>query len=77
MEDDLANVFDYYQTTMKVFEAISTKYDMKTATYIQVLVQQYNSCKMKESDNVVDHVNKMMVMAKDLVMISNVISESM
>lgn len=32
---------------------------------------------MKKSDNIVDHVNNMMVMTKDLFMVSNVISKPM
>lgn len=74
-EDDLVNVF--YDTTRKVIEAISSKYDTKTAIHIYVLVQQYNSCMMKKYSSIIDHINKMMVMANDLIMIGNVISKLM
>lgn len=77
MEDDLAKVFDDYLIVREVFEAVSTKYDIKTATHIKVLVQQYNSYMMKKSDNIVNHINKMLVMAKDLAIIENIIYESM
>ncbi|CAN6454213.1 unnamed protein product [Victoria cruziana] len=77
MEDNLAKVFEDHKTAKDVFEAVSSKYDSKTATHVQVLVQQCNSCKMKESDNVVDHMNKMMVMAKDLALVGNAISDPM
>lgn len=32
---------------------------------------------MKESNNIVDYINKMMVMAKDIALVGNVISEPM
>lgn len=76
MKDDLVKVFEDYQTIRKVFEIVSVKYDAKIAAHIEVLVHQYNPCRMKESDNIVDRVNKMMVMAKHLTMVGNVISES-
>lgn len=44
MEDDLAKVFEYYQTFRKVFDVVSTKHN--------------KLYRMKESNNVVDHVKK-------------------
>lgn len=38
MEDNLAKVFDDYQTTKEVFEVVYAIYDFKTVAHIQVLV---------------------------------------
>ncbi|KAF3788080.1 Retrovirus-related Pol polyprotein from transposon TNT 1-94 [Nymphaea thermarum] len=40
-------------------------------------LSRYNSYRMKELDSVMNHVNKMLVMAKDLVVVGNVISDNM
>ncbi|KAF3793762.1 hypothetical protein EJ110_NYTH01899 [Nymphaea thermarum] len=45
--------------------------------WLELLQEQYNSYRMKESDDVMDHVNKMLVMAKDLAMMGSVISDNM
>lgn len=39
IENNLAKVFKNYKTGREVFEAVSSKYDTKTTTYIHVLVQ--------------------------------------
>lgn len=65
IEDELAKVFEDYKEAKDVFEVVCTKYGIRTTTHIMVLVQQYNSFKIKESDNIVDHINKMMAIAKD------------
>ncbi|MFV0960691.1 hypothetical protein QML37_30130, partial [Klebsiella pneumoniae] len=77
MEDDLIRVFEDHKTTKTMFEAISQKYDSTSRIHVQLLLDQYNSIKMKESDDIVDHVNKMMVMAKDLACAGNEIPEQM
>ncbi|KAF3782088.1 hypothetical protein EJ110_NYTH20377 [Nymphaea thermarum] len=77
MEDDLIRVFEDCPTAKEMFDVIASKYNTMTAMHIQLLQEQYNSYKMKESDNVMDHVNKMLVMAKDLAVVGNVISDNM
>lgn len=46
IEVDLVKSFKDDQIAKEVFKVVSTKYDTKTTTHIQVLVQQYNSYKM-------------------------------
>ncbi|CAN6472123.1 unnamed protein product [Victoria cruziana] len=77
MEDDLIQFFEDYKTTKEMFEAIKARYDVNTAAHVQVLLQQYSTLKMKESDSVTDHVNKMLVMAKDLLVLNNPIADAM
>ncbi|KAF3786515.1 hypothetical protein EJ110_NYTH11733 [Nymphaea thermarum] len=77
MEDDQIRVFEDCPTAKEMFDVIASKYNTMTAMHIQLLQEQYNSYRMKESDNVMDHVNKMFVMAKDLAVVGNVISDNM
>ncbi|KAF3787594.1 Transposon TX1 uncharacterized protein [Nymphaea thermarum] len=60
MKDDLIRVFEDCPTAKEMFDAIASKYNTMTAMHIQLLQEQYNSYRMKESDNVMDHVNKML-----------------
>ncbi|KAF3784691.1 hypothetical protein EJ110_NYTH29755 [Nymphaea thermarum] len=76
-EDDEMRVFEDCPTVKKMFDTITSKYNTMTAMHVQLLLEQYNSYKMKESDNVMDHVNKILVMAKDLAVVGNVISDNM
>ncbi|XP_042482666.1 uncharacterized protein LOC122063078 [Macadamia integrifolia] len=66
MEDHLMKVFNKHTTTKSVMEAVRVKYDVKTETHTQLLTHKYNSCRMTEGEDVVDHVNKMLVLTQDL-----------
>ncbi|KAF3791357.1 hypothetical protein EJ110_NYTH14678 [Nymphaea thermarum] len=66
MEDDIIRAIEDYPTAKEMFDAITLEYNTTTTMHVQLLLEQYNSYKMKESDRVVDHVNEMLVMAKDL-----------
>ncbi|XP_031493236.1 uncharacterized protein LOC116259513 [Nymphaea colorata] len=77
MEDDLIRVFEDCPTAKDMLDSISSKFNTTTTMHVQLLLEQYTSYKMKESDKVVDHVNKMLVMAKDLAVVGNVISDNM
>ena len=58
-------------------DAIKEKYDTTSEVNVQLLLHRYNTCKMKENENVIDHCNKMIVMAKDLAAAGNELSENM
>lgn len=77
IEDDLIRFFKYYKTTKEMFETIKTRYDVNTITHMYILLQQYSTLKMKEYDNITDYVNKMLVMAKDLSTLNNLIADAM
>ena len=77
MQNYFIKIFEKYTTTKEMMEALAQKYDTTFDTHIQFLLEQYNSCKMKEGDSVIDHVNKMLVMAQDLAEAGNIISERM
>ena len=66
MEDSFINFFETYDTTQSLWNALKEKYDKTTEINTQLLLQKYNSCKMQEEQSVVEHVNNMIVMAKDL-----------
>ncbi|KAF3785727.1 hypothetical protein EJ110_NYTH27185 [Nymphaea thermarum] len=75
MEDELIRVFEDCRMA-NVFDIISSKYST-TTMHVQLLLEQYNSYKMNESNKVFDHVNKMLVMDKDPPVVENVISDNM
>jgi hypothetical protein len=77
MQDDLIRVFEDFDTAKRMMDEVRKKYDMTSETHIQLLQKQHNSCKMNESDNVINHVNRMLVMAKDLAIAENDILERM
>ncbi|XP_043716249.1 uncharacterized protein LOC122664480 [Telopea speciosissima] len=66
MEDHVMKVFNKHKSTKAVLEAVKAKYDVKTETHTQLLTQRYNSCRMGEGEDVVNHINKMLVMAQEL-----------
>ncbi|XP_031487910.1 uncharacterized protein LOC116255930 [Nymphaea colorata] len=77
MKDDLIKVFEDSSIAKEMFDFISSKYNTTTTMHIQLLLEQYNSYKMNEPAKMVDHVIKMLVMAKDLAVVGNVISDNM
>ncbi|KAF3785935.1 hypothetical protein EJ110_NYTH19180 [Nymphaea thermarum] len=77
MEDDQIRVFEDCPTAKEMFDTITSKYNTTTAMQVQLLLEQYNSYRMKELDNIMDHVNKKLIMAKDLAVVGNVISDNM
>ncbi|KAF3787757.1 Retrovirus-related Pol polyprotein from transposon TNT 1-94 [Nymphaea thermarum] len=77
MEDDQIRVFEDCPTAKEMFDTITSKYNTMTTMHVQFLQEQYNSYRMKESDDVMDHVNKMLVIAKDLAVMGNVMSDNM
>ncbi|XP_049931844.1 uncharacterized protein LOC126409757 [Nymphaea colorata] len=75
--NDLIRGFTDYPMAKEMFDTISSKYNNTTTMLVQLLLKQYNSYKMKKSCKVVDHVNKMLVMAKDLAIVENDIPDNM
>ena len=77
MEDNLIKYFESYKTSNELWKAIKEKYDTKTEVNTQLLLHRYNTCKMQEGDSVIEHVNKMIVMAKELSTAGTEIPEKM
>ncbi|KAL8123507.1 hypothetical protein AgCh_011471 [Apium graveolens] len=76
-DDSLIKVFEVYATAKNIWDAIKEKYDTTSDVNVQILLHRYNTCKMKKNENVTDHCNKMIVMAKDLAAAGNELSENM
>ena len=60
-----------------MFDAITEAYCASSETYIQLLIERFNGTMMNESDNIIEHVNKMSVIAKELVVLGNPIPNKM
>ena len=57
-----------------MFDAIINTYhaSSKTYIYIQLLIKRFNGTTMKECDNVIKHVNKLIsIITKDSVVLAN------
>ncbi|KAK2982177.1 hypothetical protein RJ640_029080 [Escallonia rubra] len=67
MEQDLEVIYEEYKTAKEMFDAVTKAYGIASNTYIQLLIEKYNDTVMKEGESVVDHVNKLLVIAKELV----------
>ncbi|KAF3773404.1 hypothetical protein EJ110_NYTH55374, partial [Nymphaea thermarum] len=51
MEDDQIRVFEDCPTAKEMFDSITSKYNTMTTMHVQLLQEQYNSYRMKESDD--------------------------
>ena len=77
MEDNLIKVFETFESAKKLWDALKEKYDAISDVNVQLLLHKYNTCKMSEGDNVIDHCNKMLVMPKYLEVAGNELSKNM
>ncbi|KAK3041384.1 hypothetical protein RJ639_001582 [Escallonia herrerae] len=66
MEPDLEVIYEEYKTPKEMFDAVTEAYGTASNTYIQLLIEKYNGIVMKEGGSVVNHVNKLLVIAKEL-----------
>ena len=60
-----------------MFDALTEAYHASSETYIQLLIERFNGIMMNETDNVIEHVNKMSIIAKELVVLGNPIPDKM
>ncbi|KAK3008966.1 hypothetical protein RJ639_013383 [Escallonia herrerae] len=77
MEPDLEVIYEEYKTAKEMFDAITEAYGTASNTYIQLLIEKYNGTVMKEGENVMNHVNKLLVIAKELAALGNPIPDKM
>lgn len=73
MEPDSKVLFEEYKYTKKMFDAINISYRQIFESYIQLLIEKYYSYKMNNDENIVDHISKMNVLAKELAIVGNAI----
>ena len=63
-----------------MFDAIINTYhaSSKTYIYIQLLIKRFNGTTMKECDNVIQHVNKLIsTITKDSIVLANLLLHNM
>ena len=63
-----------------MFDAIINTYhaSSKTYIYIQLLIKRFNGTTMKECDNVIKHVNKLIsIITKDSIVLANLLLHNM
>ena len=77
MEPDIEILFEEYTHAKTMFDAIIEAYRASSETCIQLLIERFNGTMMNESDNVIEHVNKMLVIAKELIVLGNPILDKM
>ena len=75
MEPDIEILFKEYAHAKTMFDAITEAYRASSKTYIQLLIERFNGTMMNESDNVIEHVNKMSIIAKELAILGNPIPD--
>lgn len=63
IEDNLIKAFETYESAKKIWDTLKEKYNAITDVNVKLLLHKYNTCKMIESENVIDHCNRMLVMA--------------
>lgn len=77
MEPDVEIMFEDHLTAKVMFDAISVSYGTASASYVQLLFDKYTNVRMKESDSVIERVNKMIVLAKELATHGNPIPDKL
>lgn len=77
MQDDLIPLFEDIKMAKEILSALEQKYGGKYDTYVQLLLDKFNGLTMSEYSSVVDHVNHMALIAKDLSVAGNTISDKM
>ena len=77
MEPKIEILFEEYTHAKTVFDAITEAYHASYETHIQLLIERFNGTMMNESENVIEHVNKMSVIAKELAVLGNPIPDKM
>ena len=75
MEHDIEILFEEYTHAKTMFDTIIEAYRASSKTYIQLLIERFNGTMMNESDNVIEHVNKMSIIAKELAILGNPIPD--
>lgn len=77
MDPDLEIIYEGYQTAKAMFEVVTQSYGGQSETYIQLLIEKFNSTHMKENESVIDHCSRMSVIAKELAVAGNPIPDRM
>lgn len=77
MEPNIEILFEEYTHVETMFDAITEAYRASSETYIQFLIERFNGTMLNESDNVIEHVNNMSVIAKELAVLGNPILDKM
>ncbi|KAG9442378.1 hypothetical protein H6P81_018232 [Aristolochia fimbriata] len=66
MEPHVEILFEDQLTAHAMFKAVGATYGETSQAHVRMLVAQYNGMKMQESDNIVEHINAMTVVSKEL-----------
>ncbi|KAK3028833.1 hypothetical protein RJ639_038660 [Escallonia herrerae] len=73
----LRSIYEEYKTAEEMFDAVTKTYGIASNTHIQLLIEKYNGIVIKEGESVVDHVNELLVIAKELAALGNTIPDKM
>lgn len=57
MEENLIKVFENYGTANEIWDALKEKYDIISKVNMQLMLQNYKTCEMKESESFINHCN--------------------
>ena len=57
MKENLIPLFEEFDTTKSMMEALNQKYGPRSDTHIQLLLNKYNNARMEENDYIGNYVN--------------------
>ncbi|KAG9458307.1 hypothetical protein H6P81_002815 [Aristolochia fimbriata] len=77
MEPDVEILFEDQLTAHAMFKAVGATYGETSQGHVKMLVAQYNGMKMQESDNIVEQINAMTVVSKELASLGRPIPEEL
>ncbi|PIA46018.1 hypothetical protein AQUCO_01600350v1 [Aquilegia coerulea] len=77
MDPDLEIIYEGQPTARDMFEAVTQAYGGQSETYIQLLIEKFNTSRMKDTDSVIDHCSRMTVIAKELASTGHPIPDKM
>ncbi|XP_010272034.1 PREDICTED: uncharacterized protein LOC104607935 [Nelumbo nucifera] len=75
IELDIEMLFEEYKYAKNMFDAVTETCGKVTESYIQLLIEKFYGFAIKEDDPIVENVNKMIVIAKELAAVGNSIPD--
>ena len=77
IKDNIIPLFESHESAKEMIEALETKYDPRSDTHIQLLLDKYNCARMSEGDYVGEFINRMKLIAKELTNDGHHVSDKM
>lgn len=69
MDDGVIHLYEYIDTIKEIIEILEEKYGTRSKSYIQLLLEKYNTIKMSKGDDVNVHIDQMSLIKNILLLL--------